>query len=96
MVTWSASSENVPALLLAIMRWRDYINGVNRDGRVESMLNTLLLLTMLATLAVLMVGLFSFLKGGAFNKKYSNKLMRARVGFQFVALALLLLLIVSS
>ena len=60
------------------------------------MLNFLLLLAMLATLAVLVVGLIGFFRGGAFNERYGNKLMRARVGFQFVALALLFLLFVSS
>ncbi|MCB2055702.1 MAG: twin transmembrane helix small protein [Geminicoccaceae bacterium] len=59
------------------------------------MLNTLLILAMLATLAALTIGLVGFFRGGAFNEKYGNRLMRARVGFQFVALAVLLLMFLS-
>ena len=45
----------------------------------------LLLLAMLATLACLMVGLGGFFQGGAFNERYGNRLMRARVGLQLLA-----------
>lgn len=53
---------------------------------------TLLMLAMLATLGVLAVGIAGFLKGGAFNERYGNKLMRARVGLQLLAVLLLGLL----
>jgi heme A synthase len=45
--------------------------------------------------AVLVVGVTGFLKGGAFNEKYGNRLMRARVGLQFVALAILAILFLA-
>ena len=51
--------------------------------------NTFLILmaiAMLATLGALFIGLFSFVKGGAFNKKHGNKLMRIRVYMQGLAL----------
>jgi hypothetical protein len=48
----------------------------------------LLILAMLATLGVLFVGLFSMARGGEFNRRNSNKLMRARIICQAVALAL--------
>lgn len=48
----------------------------------------LLGLAMAAVLATLFVGIFSMVKGGEFNKKYGNKLMRWRVVLQGVALAL--------
>ena len=54
-------------------------------------LTILLLIAMLATLAVLVVGLVGFFRGGEFNAKYGNRLMRARVAFQAVALVLLAL-----
>ena len=38
----------------------------------------LLMIAMLATLLVLVVGLIGFFQGGEFNRKYGNKLMRAR------------------
>ena len=59
-------------------------------------LPTLLLIAMLATLAVLAVGLIGFFHGGEFNRKYGNKLMRARVTLQFIAIALLILVILSN
>ena len=43
----------------------------------------------LATLATLLVGITSMGKGGAFNEKYGNKLMRFRVIFQFIAIGCL-------
>ena len=52
----------------------------------------LMFAAMAATAAVLLTGIFGFLWGGAFNEKYGNKLMRARVGLQFVAVVLLGLL----
>jgi len=44
-----------------------------------------------ATLATLMVGVFSMGKAGEFNRKYSNKLMRMRVLFQLLAVGSLVL-----
>ncbi|MEW5704303.1 MAG: twin transmembrane helix small protein [Pseudomonadota bacterium] len=46
-------------------------------------------LALLATLAVLATGVVAMFRGGAFNAKYSNKLMRWRVILQGVAIALL-------
>ena len=51
---------------------------------------------MCATLAVLVVGLVGFFVGGEFNAKYGNKLMRARVALQAVAVVLLLVVLASS
>ena len=43
---------------------------------------TLMVITMLAVLGSLVIGVFGMAKGGAFNQKYGNKLMRARVFFE--------------
>ena len=59
-------------------------------------LATLLLIAMVATLLVLVVGLIGFFQGGEFNRKYGNKLMRARVTLQFIAIVLLILVVLSS
>lgn len=56
-------------------------------------LTILLLLAMLATATVLVVGLAGFFHGGEFNQKYGNKLMRARVAFQALALVLLAIIL---
>ncbi len=61
-----------------------------------TILTTLLVIAMAATLGVLIVGLAGFLQGGEFNRKYGNKLMQARVALQAVALLLLLLVLVSA
>lgn len=59
-------------------------------------LPTLLLIAMLATLVVLIIGLVGFIHGGEFNRKYGNKLMRARVSLQFVAVLLLILVLMTG
>jgi len=44
----------------------------------------------LGVLVILMIGIGGFAKGGAFNKKYANKLMRWRIAAQFIAVVLIL------
>lgn len=46
----------------------------------------------LAVLAVVMFGLFSFARGGEFNRRWSNKIMRLRVGLQLLAVILVVAL----
>ncbi len=55
-----------------------------------------MVLAALAVLGVLVVGIISMVRGGEFNKKYGNKLMRARVILQGVALAMLALAYFTS
>jgi len=55
-----------------------------------------MVLAMLITLGVLFTGLFSMARGGEFNRKYSNKLMRYRIVAQGIALLLFALAILSS
>ena len=43
----------------------------------------------LIVLAILMFGIGSFAKGGAFNRRNANKIMRWRLGAQFVAVVLI-------
>lgn len=49
------------------------------------------LIACLAVLAVLLFGVGSFAKGGDFNRKHANKIMRLRLLAQAVAVALLVL-----
>ena len=61
------------------------------------MLNILLGLALFAVVGVLFTGLAGFVVGGDFNRKYANKLMRARVATQaFAVLLLLALLLLRS
>ncbi|MEZ0468909.1 twin transmembrane helix small protein [Phaeobacter sp. SYSU ZJ3003] len=48
----------------------------------------LAILAMAAVVTVLVIGLGGFGKGGAFNHKYGNKMMRLRLLFQFIAVVL--------
>ena len=43
----------------------------------------------LIVLAILLFGIGSFAKGGAFNQRNANKIMRWRLGAQFVAVILI-------
>lgn len=56
----------------------------------------LLMIAMLATAGVLIVGLVGFFQGGTFNDKYGNRLMRARVGLQLLAVAILGLMFLTQ
>lgn len=47
----------------------------------------------LAVLVILMIGIGGFAKGGEFNKRNANKIMRWRIGAQAVAIALILLFV---
>lgn len=59
-------------------------------------LGILIALAAIGVVGSLFLGIFSMIKGGAFNEKYGNRLMRARVGFQALTVVLLLLLWWSS
>ncbi len=47
----------------------------------------------LAVLVILMIGVGGFARGGDFNRKYANKIMRWRIGAQFIAVMLILLFV---
>jgi uncharacterized membrane protein affecting hemolysin expression len=47
-------------------------------------------LACLAVLVVLMIGIGGFAKGGDFNRKHANRIMRYRIIAQAVAVALIL------
>ena len=51
----------------------------------------LVALACLIVLGILMFGVGTFGKGGDFNRKHANKIMRWRIGAQAVAVALILL-----
>ncbi len=60
---------------------------------METALNILLGFALIAVLVVLATGMASFVKGGEFNRKYANKLMRLRVASQAAAVIILLALL---
>ncbi len=56
------------------------------------MIETLVVIALAGTLAVLLAGVVAMARGGAFNRQWGNRLMRLRVAMQALALALLFLL----
>ncbi|GAB5470503.1 MAG: twin transmembrane helix small protein [Rhodospirillales bacterium] len=58
---------------------------------MESVAIFLMIVAMVVTLAVLFTGLISFARGGDFNRRNGNKLMRWRVMAQGAAIGLFLI-----
>ena len=56
----------------------------------------LIVVALLAVLAVLMTGVLGMAKGGAFNRKYGNVLMRWRVALQGGAVLLILIAVLLA
>lgn len=48
----------------------------------------LMVAAMVITLGIVFVGVIGMARGGKFNERWGNKLMRARILFQMLALAL--------
>ena len=47
----------------------------------------------LGVLVILMIGVGGFAKGGDFNRKHANRIMRLRIAAQAVAIVLILLFV---
>ncbi|MFV3078104.1 twin transmembrane helix small protein [Niveispirillum fermenti] len=56
----------------------------------------LMVLAMIATLAVLVIGLFAMARGGEFNARYGNRLMWWRIRLQVAAILLFILVFLAS
>jgi hypothetical protein len=56
---------------------------------MSTIVPVVMVLLLIAVVGVLLVGVFSMARGGAFNAKYANKLMRARVALQALAILVL-------
>ena len=48
-------------------------------------------ITIATVTLVLFTGIYGMLKGGKFNKQYSNKLMRLRILLQFLAITIIMI-----
>lgn len=51
----------------------------------------LVVIAVLIVLGILLLGIGTFGKGGDFNRKHANRIMRYRIGAQALAVALILL-----
>ena len=60
---------------------------------LEDPLFILVAIACFIVLGVLLTGVGGFAKGGAFNKKHANRIMRYRIIFQAIALLVIMVLI---
>jgi len=59
-------------------------------GILNTILPYIIYIVLFSVLVVLIIGVIAMLKGGDFNKRWGNKLMRARVALQGLAVILIL------
>lgn len=50
-------------------------------------------IAVIGVLVVLMIGIGGFARGGEFNRKHANRIMRYRIGAQAVAVVLILIFV---
>jgi len=62
----------------------------------SAVLPILIILSLIAVFIVLAVGIVGMLRGGDFNRRYGNKLMRLRVATQGLAILLIVLFVVVA
>ena len=63
---------------------------------MNTVILVMLAVTLMAVVVVLLAGVVGMARGGDFNTKYGNKLMRLRVILQGLAVALFVLLVVTA
>jgi len=68
----------------------------DKIAAMNTVILILLAVTLVAVVIVLLAGVVGMARGGDFNAKYGNKLMRARVVLQGLAIVLFILLFVTS
>lgn len=66
---------------------------MSKDGLASDPLFWVVAAATLVVLVILSVGIGGFAKGGEFNRKHANKIMRWRIAAQAVAVALILLFV---
>ncbi len=59
----------------------------------DDLLFKAIVVMMAAVVIILVIGIGGFARGGAFNKKYGNKMMQLRIAAQAVAIVLILVFI---
>lgn len=55
------------------------------------MINYFIIAAVVATALVLLFGVLTFARGGDFNRRYGNKLMRLRIAMQALAVVLIMI-----
>lgn len=62
---------------------------------MESLFPVVIAAAMVAAVGALLLGVVSMAKGGEFNRKYGNKLMRTRVALQGLAILLFIVFMLT-
>ena len=62
---------------------------------MESWFSVVIVAAMVAALGALLIGVVSMARGGEFNRKYGNTLMRARVALQGLAILLFIVFMLA-
>lgn len=63
---------------------------------MENVLPIVMVTALVAVLVVVLAGVIGMAAGGEFNRRYGNRLMRARVALQLVAVVVFVLLVVAT
>ncbi|MBR9843563.1 MAG: twin transmembrane helix small protein [Rhodobacteraceae bacterium] len=66
---------------------------MNETGLANDPLFWVVAVASFGVLVILMIGIGGFAKGGEFNRKHANRIMRYRIAAQFVAVLLILLFV---
>ena len=66
---------------------------MNETGLASDPLFWVVAAVTLGVLVILMIGIGGFARGGEFNRKHANRIMRYRIAAQFVAVLLILLFV---
>ena len=66
---------------------------MNESGLASDPLFWVVAAVTLGVLVILMIGIGGFARGGEFNRKHANRIMRYRIAAQFVAVLLILLFV---
>ena len=63
---------------------------------MENALPIVMIIALVAVLVAVLAGVIGMAAGGEFNRRYGNRLMRARVALQLVAVVVFVLLVVAT
>tara|TARA_B100000676_G_scaffold311270_1_gene380530 strand:- start:1148 stop:1459 length:312 start_codon:yes stop_codon:yes gene_type:complete len=84
------------AVAIKLIIFLSNIAAKDYTAKMSGFLAPLMIFAMIATVGVLFFGIYTMARGGEFNRKHSNKIMRARIVMQGVALLLFAVVMVIA
>ena len=92
-------NKSAKVYILGVAIFRKILDTERKKRKLTRMaqdpLFIVVVISMAAVAIILIIGIGGFGRGGEFNRKYSNKLMRMRILAQFVAVVMILLFVWS-